>query len=53
MQGPKLDGDGSLANPVEHVTTLRPSILIVTENSSDVVATVATVAVVGNRCRGF
>jgi hypothetical protein len=48
MQEPRLDGNGSLANPVEHVTT--PEIEHIdrdSENRSDVVATVATVAVIG------
>ena len=48
MQEPKLDGNGSLANPVEHVTTPETEhIDRDSENRSDVVATVATVAVVG------
>jgi Protein of unknown function (DUF5132) len=48
MQEPKLDGNGSLANPVEHVTTPETGhIDRDSENRSDVVATVATVAVVG------
>jgi hypothetical protein len=48
MQEPKLDGNGSLANPVEHVTTPETEhIDRDSENRSDVAATVATVAVVG------
>ena len=48
MQEPKLDSDGSLANPVEHVTTPESEhIDHDSENSSDVAATVATVAVLG------
>jgi hypothetical protein len=48
MQEPKLDGNGSLANPAEHVTTPETEhIDRDSENRSDVVATVATVAVVG------
>ena len=48
MQEPKLDGNGSLANPVEHVPTPEAEhIDHDSENRSDVVATVATVAVVG------
>jgi hypothetical protein len=48
MQEPKLDSDGSLANPVEHVTTPETEhIDRDSENRGDVVATVATVAVVG------
>ena len=48
MQEPKLDGNGSLANPVEHVTTTETEHIDRDgENRSGVVATVATVAVVG------
>ena len=48
MQEPKLGGNGSLANPVEHVaTTETEHIDRDRENSSDVGATLATVAVVG------
>ena len=48
MQEPELDGNGSLANPVEHVTTPETEhIDRDSENRSDVVATVTTVAVVG------
>ena len=48
MQEPKLDGNGSLANPVEHLTTPEAEhINRDSENRSDVVATVATVAVLG------
>jgi hypothetical protein len=48
MQEPKLDGNGSLANPVEHVKTPETEHFDRDgENRSDVVATVATVAVVG------
>ena len=48
MQEPKLDGTGSLANPLEHVTTPEAEHIDPDgENRADVVATVATVAVVG------
>jgi hypothetical protein len=46
IQEPKLDGNGSLANPVERVATPETEhIDRDSENRSDVVATVATVAV--------
>ena len=54
MQEPKLDGNGSLANPVEHVTTTETEhIDRDSENRSGVVATVATVAVIGIAAAAF
>jgi hypothetical protein len=54
MQEPKLDDNGSVANPVEHVTTIEAEqIDRDSENRSGVIGTVATVAVVGIAAAAF
>lgn len=54
MQEPKLDGNGSLANPVEHVTTTETQhIDRDSEDRSGVVTTVATVAVIAIAAAAF